>query len=148
MILRLNIIFGKKCACLKRKYEIPYPVKGMRIFFSTMDFTIQEIRYDIEENTLVLELNNVTVLDEVNYKDLLDTFVNDGWVINKSGWEYRIVRRDNYYSIHEAYYRDQPDQPDGWTQEPITVGGSNLEDIKWQLEKMLKCLDLPILESE
>jgi len=43
-----------------------------------------------------------------------------------------------WYGVHEMF----PSLGEGaWTEEPVMVSGESLEDIKWQLETILKDLE-------
>ena len=58
-------------------------------------------------------------------------------------WHYQLMRHeedphDVWYGVHEMF----PSLEEGaWTEEPVRVLGESLDDIKWQLETILK--DLP-----
>ena len=69
------------------------------------------------------------------------------------GWNHRVLakefifengEKEIYFDIHEVYY-DADGKPDGYTKNPILVGGENIKDIKWTLNKMKECLKKPIL---
>jgi len=63
------------------------------------------------------------------------------------GWNHRILAREHegevYFNIHEVYYKDGI--PDGYTANPISVGGESIKSIRWTLNKMKECLKKPIL---
>lgn len=63
-------------------------------------------------------------------------------------WNHRILasehKNEMYYQIYEVYYDDNG-KPNSYTENPITIGGDNIESIKWQLDHISKCLDKPIL---
>lgn len=63
-------------------------------------------------------------------------------------WNYRVLAHighmEVYLQIHEVYY-DKDGTPDGYTANPITVGGDNLKELSWVLSQMRDCLDKPIL---
>ena len=66
-------------------------------------------------------------------------------------WNHRVIRKldlngDAYYHIHEVYYPEVGAKPDKITVEPMTPYGDTVEDLRWTLEKMLECLDKPILD--
>lgn len=67
-------------------------------------------------------------------------------------WNHRVMRHaagtDNeYLAIHEVYYDNEDGKEKlGWTQNPISVSGENLDELRWVLERMLRALDHPILE--
>ena len=66
-----------------------------------------------------------------------------------STWNHRIMRHkgadagDDYYSIHEVHYRDG--RPVGYTEHGVDVGGNSVEELRVTLERMLRCLALPVL---
>lgn len=75
-------------------------------------------------------------------------------------WNYRVFRNgpegdDNTsYSIREVYY-DEGGKPQYWSQEPeAPVAYSDYEEttydksLRWELEAMLKALDLPVLTKD
>ena len=63
-------------------------------------------------------------------------------------WNYRIIQTEEngeiFLNIHEVYY-DKNGIPNGYTENPVTVSGEVVEDLKWVLNKMIECLDKPIL---
>ena len=63
-------------------------------------------------------------------------------------WNYRIIETEEngeiFLNIHEVYY-DKDGTPNGYTENPVTVNGEVVEDLKWVLNKMIECLDKPIL---
>jgi hypothetical protein len=71
-----------------------------------------------------------------------------------SHWNHRVIKSSHleagemidYYAIHEVFYND-----DGtiysYTQNPVDVGGDNINELRETLERMLRCLDNPILEQ-
>ena len=58
-------------------------------------------------------------------------------------WYYQLMRHEEasqevWYGVHEMF----PSLGEGaWTEEPVRVSGESLEDIKWQLETILKDLE-------
>jgi hypothetical protein len=64
-----------------------------------------------------------------------------------TGWNYRVVRRvihgEIQYGIHEMYY-----DPEGYTMNPVPVAGDSVEDLRWQLKRMLTALECPVIEAE
>lgn len=63
------------------------------------------------------------------------------------GWNYRVLategEEDVYLQIHEVYYKD--DKPISYTKNPISIGGEEIQNIKWVLNKIEECLEKPIL---
>lgn len=76
--------------------------------------------------------------------------------MNNMTWNHRVMRHESgpigfcddgcWYGIHEVYY-DEQGNVDGYTKDAL-VTGDNIEDLKWALQKMLECLEKPVLEYE
>jgi hypothetical protein len=49
-----------------------------------------------------------------------------------------VLGEDGYYAVHEYYEMD--DGP-GWTENPVTVDGNSIEDVKKMLLLILKDID-------
>lgn len=71
-------------------------------------------------------------------------------------WNHRLMRRklvsnageeEIVYGIVEAYYDDN-DVVDGWTLAFVGVEEDSVDGVKKTLERMLKCLEQPILDEE
>jgi hypothetical protein len=64
-------------------------------------------------------------------------------------WNNRVVRfkkdDDDWLEICEVFYHDGG--PIGHTGEGVTVCGENVQELRVTLERMLKCLDKPILDE-
>jgi hypothetical protein len=62
-------------------------------------------------------------------------------------WNYRLMRRNGFLSIHEVYYKD-----DGkvrtWTEDPMEPGGDTVEEVQQDLKWMARALTKPILDYE
>jgi hypothetical protein len=68
-------------------------------------------------------------------------------------WNHRIVKFKSsspdeldYFAICEVYYNTQG-KPNAHTAEGVRVGGESIEELKLTLERMLACLELPIIDS-
>ena len=63
-------------------------------------------------------------------------------------WNHRVLAHKEgdeiYFQIHEVYY-DEGGLPNGYTSNGVSVGGDNLDDINWVLDKMIECTSKPIL---
>jgi hypothetical protein len=68
-------------------------------------------------------------------------------------WNHRVVRRTiieagkpvEWFGIHECFY-GLPDESDpGWTDEPISVEGETVDELRETLERMLRALDKPVI---
>ena len=68
-----------------------------------------------------------------------------------STFNYRTLRKTDdlgnfYFEVHEVYYN--PDRTSlSWTVNPQTAFGSTKEELKESLERMLACLEAPLLEE-
>ena len=68
-------------------------------------------------------------------------------------WDYRVIRKDlptedgtqDWYSVQEVYY-DGDGEPGAQTID-LEVTGRSIDALRSMLERMLKCLDKPILEE-
>ena len=64
------------------------------------------------------------------------------------GWNHRILAHEQhgevYFQIHEVYYNEDG-VPNGYTKNPIHVGGESLKAITWTLNKMKESRSKPIL---
>lgn len=66
----------------------------------------------------------------------------------KHYWNYRVIRSGNdedffEYKIHSVYYEN--DKPTSWASKPMYAFGASVEDLKADLEAMLKALSKPVL---
>ncbi len=68
-------------------------------------------------------------------------------------WNHRILAKEYkhldgtteiYFQIHEVYY-DKKGTPNGYTENPVHVGGESIQDIQWTLKHMKECMKKPIL---
>jgi len=65
-----------------------------------------------------------------------------------SKWNHRVIaireERQDFFMIHEVHYDD-----DGnicsWTENPVSVSGDSLDEMRTTLHYMLRCLSKPIL---
>ncbi len=73
------------------------------------------------------------------------------------GWNHRVLKLhckeydEDYYEIRECHYEEgtaKDSIPYMWSTTPCTVGGDDPDDIRWTLNKMLECLDKPVLEED
>lgn len=65
-------------------------------------------------------------------------------------WNYRIMRHTDafgrqFFAIHEAYYNDHG-EVGAWTEEAVGAYGETLEELRDDLEKMIRALDYPVIE--
>ena len=67
-------------------------------------------------------------------------------------WNHRVLLHkgtdagEDYYGIHEVHYEDGV--PRAYTTNPVEVGGESVKSLKITLERMLRCLELPVLTPE
>lgn len=67
-------------------------------------------------------------------------------------WNHRVIARTDgdevLYGIHEVHYiSDDSDEDVMWTENPVRVVGSSVEGLRETLQRMLDCLDKPILDT-
>lgn len=71
-------------------------------------------------------------------------------------WNHRVVRRiypnthmddSIVYQIHEVYY-DENGAINSITSEPINIVEESVEDLKTTLQRIIKCLDNPIIDYD
>ena len=70
-----------------------------------------------------------------------------------SHWNHRVVKRMTrefdkdveWFGIHEAFY--EVGGQTLWTDEPVTVEGESIEELRETLERMLVALDKPIIDD-
>ena len=66
-------------------------------------------------------------------------------------WNHRVMKmkdeEDDYYQIHEVFY-DKEGNVESYTKNGVTVGGNNIEEVRWVLQEMLAALDKPVLDYE
>lgn len=66
-------------------------------------------------------------------------------------WNHRVLVTDCgdgelWFLIHEVYYDDN-NIPNGYTASGAVVGGYDLVDIQWDLDRFQECLNKPFLWS-
>lgn len=66
-------------------------------------------------------------------------------------WNYRVVKRkrmgEEWYAIHEVYY-DAQGTPETATELAIDPGGNTLDELRSELEHMLKAVSEPVLNYD
>ena len=62
-------------------------------------------------------------------------------------WNYRLVKHSTYVAIHEVYYNESG-RPSSVTAEPIGLLGADAEEIKEDLEYIMRAFDAPVLAWE
>lgn len=63
------------------------------------------------------------------------------------GWDYRIIKDGNLYTIHEVYY-DENGKPDLVTVEPSFPAGDSLDELRKDFEHYQDAWNKPILPIE
>lgn len=73
---------------------------------------------------------------------------------DKMWWNHRVVRHPNgTLMIHEAYYTAPPNTdpalavPHSITERGVEVVGEDIDGLRETLQRMLRCLDKPVLDS-
>lgn len=68
-------------------------------------------------------------------------------------WNHRVMRyQDGTLGIHEIYHMETQDQQEKslpaylWSEYAVCVLGEDLDGLRKTLQRMLECLDKPILE--
>ena len=67
-------------------------------------------------------------------------------------WDYRVVRKeskdgsDEWYSVQEVYYDDETSEPMAQSID-LQIEGDTITGMRTQLERMIDCLDQPILDE-
>lgn len=67
-------------------------------------------------------------------------------------WNHRVLRHvkesdDVWYGIHEVFYNDKG-EPDSCTEHLMKPMGASPEELKQELELMVKSIEKPILDYE
>jgi len=64
-------------------------------------------------------------------------------------WNHRVVRQskgdETWLGIHEVFYGEADESDAGWTENPVDVVGETIEDLRVTLERMIACLDKPVI---
>ena len=64
-------------------------------------------------------------------------------------WNYRVLANEYkegkiYFQVHEVYYNEDG-VPDGYTENPITIGGEDTESVGWTIDKIMEGYTKPVL---
>lgn len=62
-------------------------------------------------------------------------------------WNHRIYFDGEVYGIHETHYNENG-KPYAITEEPITISADTIEGLEWQLNKIKKCFEKPVLTKD
>lgn len=65
-------------------------------------------------------------------------------------WNYRLMRHTDafgreYFAIHEAYY-DDAGNVTAWTDDAASPMGETKDEVREELERMLRALEYPVVE--
>jgi hypothetical protein len=74
-------------------------------------------------------------------------------------WNHRVLRhkfppikdvqREDHYIIHEVYFNEgKQDEPHSCTKDGVEVRGESIEELRETLQRMLRCLDHPVLDYD
>ena len=64
-------------------------------------------------------------------------------------WNHRVVKfseDEDYFAICEMYY-DEDGNPWAHTEDGVRVSGNSVEELRETLQRMLDCLDKPVLDN-
>ena len=61
-------------------------------------------------------------------------------------WNFRVVKADGLYSIHDVYYDDNQSIVNIGREAPVE--GEDIEELKWALQKMLEACDKPVIDHD
>jgi hypothetical protein len=71
--------------------------------------------------------------------------------IDQMTWNHRVFITHTEYGdwldIRETYYNEEGNV-EGWTMDAIAPGGETIEELRNELQRMLACLDKPVLEDK
>lgn len=67
-------------------------------------------------------------------------------------WDHRVYRQtladgEIWFTIREAFYEGDSENPHSWTEDAIAPGGNTLRELRTELERMLRACDRPVLED-
>lgn len=62
-------------------------------------------------------------------------------------WNYRVVRKGNYYGVHEAYY-DEQGAPHSLSEDSVTPVAEGLEALRERLAQVFAAFDDPVLDYD
>jgi hypothetical protein len=69
------------------------------------------------------------------------------------GWNHRVIVTEEkdpsgesypYFRVHEVYY-DENGVPDGYTANPISISGEDMESLNWTVDRIKESLPKPPL---
>ena len=71
--------------------------------------------------------------------------------MNEGHWNYRVMLHRSLggirFGIHEIFY-NEAGQPHSWTEDPIELNAETLEELKNDLQHMLKAFEQPVLDLD
>lgn len=67
-------------------------------------------------------------------------------------WNHRVMKRkidgEDVYAIHEVYYEMDDEDRILWTENDVAPCGETLEELKQELQRMLKATEKPVLDYD
>jgi hypothetical protein len=101
-----------------------------------------------ETDKLKWETDGVfTRISGVNSTNKIENLTHVKSKVPKSHFNRRVMahqeKNEIYFQIHDVYYTKGV--ADSYTENGVRVGGDSIEEIRSVLERMIECLDKPIL---
>ena len=67
-------------------------------------------------------------------------------------WNHRVFKETQpggtpWYTIREVYYPKIGGKPDSWTADAIAAGGETVEELRDELQRMLRATEQPVIED-
>lgn len=70
-------------------------------------------------------------------------------------WNYRVIRhkavgaqKTDWLQIHEVFYKGNTHEIVGMTRNAVWIGGADIKELTFALDKMREALEKPILDYE
>jgi hypothetical protein len=64
-----------------------------------------------------------------------------------SHWNYRVMRKDGQYAVHEVFYEDDG-RVSGYTTDPVFPRADSLEELADEFQRYRRALDETVLDYE
>ena len=71
----------------------------------------------------------------------------DDFELNVKYWQYRVTSTDGVFQIREVYF-DDDGTPQLMSEHPDYPQGDTVEELKEDIQAMLKALELPVLDYD
>jgi hypothetical protein len=62
-------------------------------------------------------------------------------------WNYRVIRTEDEFTIHEVFYRDGKTVA-GWTETPVYPRAKSAEDLRQEVARYTEALNSPVLNGD